>query len=283
MSDHGLYGPQSVSWRVNREMTVLFGGVRAMLLQAAHPLVIAGAKQTGFYERDPWKRLERTLQLSYTITFGTRAEAHAVAEHINRVHEDVHGIDDVTGLPYDALDPDLLLWVHAALIDSALLFERLTVGRLDDTGRQRYHEEAMAGVELLRLPRERIPPTYEGLRSYMDDVVASGVLRTDTEGARKVAALIRTPPPGTPWRPVLRLLSAWGFGTLPPALRSGYGVRWNAAKEAWLRSSLRGLRMVRPFLPGPMREIMPARLAARRVAAGRADAGRGGSTGAGAG
>ncbi len=236
-----------------------------MLMQAAHPLVIAGARQTGLYDRSPWKRLERTLQLSYTITFGSESEAQRVAEHINAVHADVHGVDPVTGLRYDALDPDLLLWVHAALVDSALLFERLTVGRLDDAGRDRYHDEAKVGVGLLGLPEERIPETYRGLRAYIEDVVGSGILRPDTDGARIVAGHIRRPPRDTPWRPALRLLSAWGFGTLPPALRSGYGVRWTPVHEAWLRSSLLGLRLVRPFLPGPIREILPARVAARRV------------------
>ncbi|HYU58258.1 MAG TPA: oxygenase MpaB family protein [Actinomycetota bacterium] len=266
----GLYGPGSVSWQVNRETTVLFGGVRAMLLQAAHPLVVAGARQTGLYRREPWKRLERTLQLSYTITFGTEAEARAVAEHINRVHAEVHGRDEVTGLRYDALDPDLLLWVHAALIDSALLFERLTVGALDDEGRQRYHREAMAGVELLGLPRERIPPTVPALRAYIDEVIASGILDATTDGARAVATLIRHPPPDTPWRPLLRLLAEWGFGTLPPPLRAGYGVRWNPLREAWLRSSLLGLRAIRRLLPSRVRLIVPARLAERRVASERA-------------
>ena len=72
MADLGYFGPDSVSWRVHREVTVLFGGARAVLMQAAHPLVIAGARETGFYERNPWKRLQRTLVLTYTITFGSK-------------------------------------------------------------------------------------------------------------------------------------------------------------------------------------------------------------------
>ena len=267
MTEAGFFGPDSVSWRVHREVTVLFGGARALLMQAAHPLVVAGANQTAMYERNPWKRLERTLQLSYSMTFGTEAEARASADHINRVHEDVHGMDPVTGLPYDALDPDLLLWVHASLIDSALLFEELTVGRLDDEGRERLHREAMRAAELVRLPAERIPPTVAGLRAYIDGVVESGILTTETEGARRVSELIHRPPPGTPWRPMLFLVQAWGFGTLPPGIRRLYGVRWNPVKEAWLHSSLRTLRTIRPLLPSTVREIMPARMARERLAA----------------
>ena len=165
--DEGYFGPTSVSWQVHREVTVLFGGARAMLMHAAHPLVIAGANQTGMYERNPWKRLQRTLVLQYALTFGTKAEAHAAADRINEVHERINGVDPVTGRRYDALDPELLLWVHACLVESALLFERLTVGRLDDRGRQRFHEEQMLAAELVRLPRERIPPTVPELEAYV--------------------------------------------------------------------------------------------------------------------
>ena len=263
--DAGLFGPDSVSWQVNRETTVLFGGARALLMQAAHPLVLAGARQTGFYERNPWKRLERTLQLTFTITFGTRGEAMDAARRINLVHEGVHGVDEVTGRPYDAFDPRLLLWVHACLVDSQLLFERLTVGKLDDEGRERFHHEQMAGAELLGLERSRIPPTVRDLGRYIDDVIGSGELRVTSETMR-VAELIRRPPPDVPWRPVLRQVSRWAFGTLPEPLRRAYGVPWNALQEIGKRGSLLTLRLIRPLLPAYFREIFPARQAARRLA-----------------
>lgn len=243
---------------------MLFGGARALLLHAAHPLVLAGARQTGFYERNPWKRLERTLHLTYTITFGSREEAFQAAERINRAHEAVRGVDPVTGLPYDARDPQLLLWVHACLVDSQLLFEELAVGRLDEAGRQRFHEEQMVAAELLGLDRSRIPPTVPALRAYLQSVMDSGVLRV-TGQTMKVANLIRRPPPEVPWRPVLRLVSWWAFGTLPEPLRSEYGVRWSRAREGALRASFGAFRLARPLLPARYREIMPARLAERRV------------------
>src|SRR2546422_11182468 len=100
--DAGLFGPDSVSWQVNRETAVLFGGARALLMQAAHPLVLAGARQTGFYERNSWKRLDRTLRLTYTMTFGTTEEALQAVQRINRGHEDIPGIDEGTGPGYRA-------------------------------------------------------------------------------------------------------------------------------------------------------------------------------------
>lgn len=263
--DAGFFGPDSVSWRVHRETLVLFGGARALLMQAAHPLVVAGARATGFYERDPWRRLERTLRLTYAITFGTRSEATSAAEHINRVHETVRGVDPVTGKPYDALDHDLLLWVHACLVDSALLYERLLVSALDDAGRQRFHEEQMLAAELLRLPRERIPPTVGAMRAWMDEVIARDLLVTDA--AHAVASLFRDPPPGATWRPVLRVVARWAFGTLPPPLRRAYGWRWTPAHEALMRSSMAALRLARPVLPLGVRLIEPARAAEARAPA----------------
>jgi uncharacterized protein (DUF2236 family) len=262
--DTGLFGPDSVSWRVHRETTVLFGGARAILMQAAHPLVIAGARETGFYERDPWKRLERTLMLTYAITFGTTDEAHRAADRINRVHGQVSGVDPVTGKPYDAFDPDLLLWVHACLVDSALLYERLTVGRLSAEERERFHREQMGAAELLGLPRELIPPTVAELGEYVREIVAGETLIV-TDAALRVADLFRNPPPDADWRPVLRRVSRWAFATLPPRLRAMYGVRAGSARMAGYRAELAALRTARPLIPRRFRLILPAQLAERQA------------------
>lgn len=259
--DPGFFGPDSVSWRVHAELTVLFGGARAILMHAAHPLVIAGARATGLYERNPWQRLDRTLRLTYALTFGSKEEALAAADRINEVHRSVKGVDPVTGKPYDALDPDLLLWVHACLVDSALLYERLTVGSLDDGGRQRFLEEQVLAAELLLLPRDHIPKTYDDLRAYVDGVVARDLIVTDA--SRAVANLFRRPPPEAAWRPILRGVAWWAFGTLPPKLRAQYGVHWGAVHAAALRANLGLVRFVRPLLPRRFRIIEPAQ---RRLA-----------------
>jgi uncharacterized protein (DUF2236 family) len=254
--DLGYFGPDSVSWQVDREVTVLFGGARALLLQAAHPLVVAGVNQTGMYDRNPWKRLQRTLALTYTITFGTRAEAHAAAEKINEVHARINGVDPVTGERYDALDPHLLLYVHATLIDSALRYEELTIGRLDDAGRQRFHEEQMLAAELVRIPKETIPPTVPALRAWLADVIDRGELLV-TEGARRVAGLFSDPPPDAEWRPILPHVARLAFGTLPPAVREMYGIRWSAGKDAALRATFAAMRAGHGLIPTKYRYIEP--------------------------
>ena len=255
-ADLGFFGPDSVSWRVHREVTVLFGGARALLLQAAHPLVIAGARDTGFYERNPWRRLQRTLMLTYALTFGTKAEARAAAERINEVHARVRGMDPVTGRPYDALDPQLLLYVHACLVDSALLYERLTVGELDDDGRQRFHDEQKLAAELVLVPRDVIPPTVADLRAYLDDVVAAGELVV-TDAARRVAGLFDDPPPEAEWRPVLGVVSRLAFAMLPAPVRHDYGFEMTPGRRAATRATFAAVRTLRPFLPARFRYIAP--------------------------
>jgi uncharacterized protein (DUF2236 family) len=269
-ADLGYFGPESVSWQVHREVTVLFGGARAVLMQAAHPLVIAGARETGFYERNPWRRLQRTLLLTYAITFGTRAEADAAAERINDVHARVTGIDEVTRLPYDALDPELLLYVHACLVESALLFEHLTVGRLDEAGRQRFHEEQMLAAEMVRIPRSSIPPTVRELRAYLREIEDSGVSRM-TDAARRVAALFRDPPREAEWRTVLLGVSRLAFWTLPARIRSLYGVELTPARRRAMHAAFAVIRAGRPLLPPRFRFIAPYEEWRRR---GEAEMGR---------
>jgi uncharacterized protein (DUF2236 family) len=254
--DLGYFGPSSVSWQVHREVTVLFGGARALLLQAAHPLVIAGAGQTGMFERDPWKRLQRTLVLTYTLTFGSKAEAHAAAKKINDVHKRINGTDPITGRHYDALDPELLLYVHACLVDSALLFEERTVGALDDAGRQRFHEEQMLAAELCLVPRKIIPPTVPALRAWLADIEDRGELLV-TDNARKVAELFLAPPKQADWRPVLAGVSRLAFATLPPLVREMYGFRVGPARQAAVDAAFAATRAARPFLPPKYRYLAP--------------------------
>jgi len=263
--DSGFFGPESMTWKLNQEMTVLFGGVRALLLHAAHPLVAAGARQTATYRRDPWARLLRTLSLQLLLPFGTREEAQHAADRINRLHTVINGIDGATGERYDALDPELLLWVHACLEQSTVIFYELTVGPLTATEKQQFHEENLAAAELILLPRDRVPATYEGLVAYIDGVVTSDRLLV-TDVAREVADLIRGGPVPLHIKPIWKFISFAAVGTLPDEVRRRYGFRWTRRRERWLAMNLRFLKRLRPHLPTRFRLILPARVALKRLA-----------------
>jgi len=167
-----LPGPGSISWRVNREAALLLGGGRALLMQVAHPQVAAGVAEHSDFEHDPLCRLNRTLELSLALTFGTPEEIRAAAERINRTHR------RVTGTGYRALDPDLLLWVDATLIDSALLTYRTFVGPLDRSEAGRYYQEAKAIGALLGIPHRRYPESLADFEAYLAEMLA-GPVRPD--------------------------------------------------------------------------------------------------------
>ena len=149
-ADPGYFGPDSMMWKVNKEITVLFGGARALLMHAAHPLIAAGARQTSFYQRDPWKRLIRTLSLQNSVTFGTVTEANESATRINKLHEVIKGKDQITGGYYDALNHEQLLWVHACLQLSSIYFYEKTVKKLTDEEKNKYHIENTVSYTHLR-------------------------------------------------------------------------------------------------------------------------------------
>src|SRR5919201_1183445 len=146
MSDAGLFGPGSVTWRVNREGVLLVVGGAALVLQVAHPLVAAGVAEHSNYREDPWGRLYRTLDLTTKIVFGSTEVAEEAAARIRHVHGRVHGETTEpggrypAGTPYDARDPELLMWVHATLVDTSLLVYTRYVGPLSIGEQQRYYE-----------------------------------------------------------------------------------------------------------------------------------------------
>jgi uncharacterized protein (DUF2236 family) len=229
------------------------GGMRALLMHAAHPLISAAAVQTGLYAHDTLRRHERTLRLTFTLVFGARSEAILAARKINAAHRQVHGFDHASGLPYDARDPVLLLWVHATLMSSFLLFERHTVQRLDDSGRQQFHEEAIRLAGLLGLPAARIPPRADGLDAWIDEVADSGVLRS-SQGARLVSEVMHRKAGGAEGY-ASRAAGFMALHTLPPMLRDYYGVNHDRADERKLRALALSVRVGRHALPPRTRFI----------------------------
>ncbi len=252
-------------WRVNREMTTLFGGALALFYHAAHPLVAAGARQTGGYRRDPWARLIRTVQLQNLVTFGSERESREAANRINKLHKVVHGADEVTGEWYDALDYEQLLWVHIALEVSTLRFYELTVGPLSDAEKQQYHVENAVAAELMLVPSDYIPATYAAALGWVDQVIDSGRLQV-TDVAREVEWLIRTGPVPTRIKPIWKFIALASVGTMDPRLRDLYGLTWHPWQQKVLDANFALMRAAHPFIPYRFRITLPARWAELRMA-----------------
>ena len=264
-ADPGHFGPNSMMWKVNKEITVLFGGARALLMHAAHPLIAAGARQTSFYQRDPWKRLIRTLSLQNSVTFGTIAEANESADRINRLHEVIKGKDEITGEIYDALDQEQLLWVHACLQLSSIYFYEKTVKKLTKKEKDKYHEENMLAAELVLIDVDKMPKTHEEIKSWVTEKSRKKDYLILTDVAEDVQDIIAGGPVPKHIKPIWPFISFTAFNTLPDEFKQIYGIKTTKFRSAILSFNLLLLKYTRPFLPPFFRLIPPARWAKQRL------------------
>src|SRR6202521_1000675 len=182
----GLYSDDSITRRVNRENVLFVGGGRALLMQLAHPKVAAGVDEHSDFRVHPIRRLRRTMLMIMAIVFGDRDTALAAARAVNQVHARVRGQD------YRALDPDLLLWVHATLMDTALVTYETFVKPLLVSEREDFYQEFKLLGELLGIPGDRFPKTIRDFDVYMDAMVESGAVHVD-QRAKDLARLVLRP------------------------------------------------------------------------------------------
>ncbi len=266
----GLFGPSSVSWRVNREAVLLLGGPRALLLQLAHPLVAAGVAEHSDFERRPLQRLRRTLELTLGIVFGDEAEARRCAARVHAAHQRVHGtLREATrllpaGTPYSALDPELLLWVHATLVDTTFQVYQRFVRRLTSAHRNRLYAESRRTAELFGIPPDRVPPDLGAFRRYCRGMIAGPELEVTAEAKRLADAVLHPPIPGVP-----RVLGDLGgvitLGLLPAPIRRRYGLPWAARHRHGFRLAQGLVRRALPLLPDRLRLFPAARRAEQRT------------------
>jgi uncharacterized protein (DUF2236 family) len=259
----GLFGPESMAWRVDRELVVLAGGSCALLMQAAHPVVAAGVVQHSTYATDPFGRLTRTLTSSFDVVFGTRSRAEATIRRVNAVHTGVRGRRPDDGSPYSAADPEALLWVHATLVDTALRVYGRFVAQLSPAEEQAYHEEAASVAIMLGVPADRMPDRLTDLRAWMAGMIWDRRVRV-TPAAREIARTVLRPlavVPGVVWD-AAHLVSV---STLPPPLRQQYGIAWSPARERGLDRIAGLVRATLPLVPPVLRFAPQARSAERRV------------------
>ena len=261
-SAHVRAGPDSITWKINREMIVVAGWGRGILLQLAHPSVAAGVHQHSSFRgslRSSFRRLHSTVGAMLSLTFGDTEQMITAAARINAIH------DRVRGEAYSAHDPDLQRWVHATLLDSIPLTYELLVGPLTLPERDRYCSEAAIMEPLLGMAAGWLPRDAAQLDIYMREMLAGGgIVVTDT--SRALARAVLYPPRWYVAWPAFRAMQLLTIGSLPASIRRAYGFEWRArdvrAFARWtgvLRTSLR-------LLPPLAREWPAAR--ARSVAAG---------------
>jgi Uncharacterized protein conserved in bacteria len=212
-------------------------------------LIAAGARQTSFSQRDPWKRLIRTLSLQNSVTFGTKEEADESAHRINKLHEVIKGEDEVTGDIYDALDHEQLLWVHACLQLSSIYFYEKTVKTLTDDEKNRYHSENQLSAELVLVNTKEMPKTHDELKKWVIDKSRETDYLLLTDVAKDVKDIISGGPVPAHIKPIWPFISFTAFHTLPIEFKKIYGIETTTIKKFILNFNLYFLKIFRPFLP----------------------------------
>jgi uncharacterized protein (DUF2236 family) len=253
--DGGLFGPDSMTWRLHADPSMLVGAMRALLVQALEPRAMAGVVQHSDYKVDPWARLNRTIRFVLHTTYGDTPTAEEACAAIRRIHDRVHGVDPVTGRAYSANDPDLLLWIHAVEVHSAVFAYRSYAGRLSDEDADRYVDEMVRVAELLGMPGDIAPRTMGELREYLHGV--EGLQLTD--GAGESMRMIMYPPMPLPLRPLWVLPASAAVASLPRFARRLYGLPWFEPASLSVRAAIFGLTRFLNVLPIEAPEIREAK------------------------
>ena len=253
MSDLGLFGPGSVAWRLHRHPAMLVGGLRALMVQALHPLAMAGVANHSNYRNDVWGRFNRSAQYVTVTVFGDRGAAEAAGAKVRAVHRSIRGVDAVTGRPYAADDPELLVWVHATLTDSFLAAYRRYVGRLSEADADRYLTEMVRQAELAATPAELVPATERDLRAYLERMEAE--LQLTPAAAEGMEILLHPPDPPPHW-PVATLAA---LAILPERHRRMYGRKVNRLAALGVRPVVALGSRVIPRLSSPPPVLVAAR------------------------
>jgi len=190
-ADDGFFGPASVTWKMSADLTGPIAGLRSLMMQALHPLAMAGVDQHSGWRQDPVGRLAATSAYVTIISFGERAAAERAAARVRRIHTHVRGVDGVTGRRYEASDPALLLWVHAALVESALAARALFGTPLPAPDADRYVAEMVVAAELVGVPAGLAPSSMAELDGYLASVRPE--LRRTPAASESMAYLLDPP------------------------------------------------------------------------------------------
>jgi uncharacterized protein (DUF2236 family) len=268
----GYFTDSSVIRRVMRERALALSGPRALLMQAAHPLAVAGLLAHSSALENPYERLRRTALAMNLITFGTRDQADTVTRHVRGLHKTVRGrLPEASGIyaagtPYRADDPELLMWILYSLVDSAAVVYRTYVGRLRRAERAALWEDYKVVGGLFGLSADAMPETLADLEDYGRGMLAGDELHIGPWARRRAREIVLEPPVPPLARPLVETVNFITIALLPDRIRSEYG--FGPLPPAMLRKALVNAaavyvrRGVLPVLPSHIRQVPAARRAA---------------------
>jgi uncharacterized protein (DUF2236 family) len=265
----GLFGPGSITWRVNREAALFLGAGRAALLQLAHPWVAAALAEHSTVMNRPVARFHNTFRIVFTMVFGTLAQALAAARHLYALHTRIQGriCEDIGRYPrgshYEANEVAALRWVFATLVESAVVGYNAVLPPLGDSDREQYYVESCRLAGLFGIPAEALPENWEAFAAYNRQMHASDALGV-TAGARAMAHNLLAGAGSWihPPRWYRALTAAW----MPPRFREEFALPDGSRDRRAAERALRLLPRIYPRLPGGLRFAGPWREAQARLA-----------------
>jgi uncharacterized protein (DUF2236 family) len=265
----GIFGPQSMIWRVDREAATFLGAGRALLLQLAHPWVAAGVSQHSDAFANPISRFHRTFSTVFTMVFGTLEQSLEAARNLHRRHASISGTLP-SAMPtcsfYQANSVPALRWVHATLTDTALVAYTLVLPALTQQEREQYLAERRLFAALFGIPKESLPNSWPEFSAYINAMIQSGELRV-TDKARAMAHRLLA---GTDiWFPVPASYRALTTGLLPPRLREAFALPFGESERNAAQNLIAWLRWSYPLLPYSVRYVGPYQEAQHRLAGKR--------------
>jgi uncharacterized protein (DUF2236 family) len=271
-ADLGLFGPDSVTWRVHSTLLLAVGGLRALFLQALHPRAMAGVAQNSDFREDPWGRLYRTGDYVATVTFGTTAEARRAAARVRGIHRRLRGRDPYTGAEFRVDEADLLRWTHVCEVESFATTARRGGVRLTDDDLDRYYTEQLRAAELVGLDPATVPSSAAAIADYYTEMRPRLAI---TKDAAEAAGFLFWP--RMPWPVGLTAARAgWigvaglAFGLLPTWARRFYGAAGLPVADHTATLAVRSLAGTLTLLPERVRHSPRVRDGlARARAAGR--------------
>nr|WP_207782079.1 oxygenase MpaB family protein [Phytoactinopolyspora limicola] len=250
-SDVGLFGPDSVSWRVHREPILWVAGVRALYLQALHPWAVAAVAQNSDYRTGAWARFIRTADYVATVVFGTTADAHAAGARVRRIHEHLRATDPVSGRIYRVDEPPLLRWVHVCEVNSFVTTAQRAGVPLSGADVDHYYAEQVRAAELVGLSPDDVPASGRAVAEYFTDIQSELAL---TSEARDVARFLTFPPMPRRYawaggRPAWLVVAGLAFTLLPRWAQRLYGTPPVPGVDTAASLTVRGLRQLTRVLP----------------------------------
>lgn len=257
--------PGSVTWRYAGDARLIATGAYAILLQVAHPAVGAGVSEHSEFRADPWGRLLRTLDYSYTMTYGGPERAMAMGSRIRGMHKSIKGTRP-DGERYHALEPGAYAWVHATLAHSIVRGHQLLGSPMSPDDVERFYAEWRRSGRLIGVRERDLPADWTAFGLYFDEMAAERLQRTPAveEVLESLAAPARPPLPYLPsaaWRlalaPTRHQIDLVTGGLLGPELRRRLGVPWSRTKQHELQLLGAASRAVTPLLPATLRNVGP--------------------------